>query len=261
MKNMEKTDLRVLSYNIHKGFSSNNRKFILDRIRDSIREIHPFHPDIIFLQEVLGHHESHRQTIENWPAQPQFEYLAHEIWPHFTYGKNAVYTSGHHGNAILSKHPLTFSENIDISTNRLERRGLLHGVIHNPAYSYPIHAICVHLGLLEAERMTQVQRICSRIESHVPHSEPLLIAGDFNDWLVRASRTLQSQLDVSEAFLTLHNTHAKTFPSWLPALRLDRVYYRGLKVKKAKCLTGKPWSELSDHAALYVEFGESPSKK
>ena len=70
----------------------------------------------------------------------------------------------------------------------------------------------------------------------------------------RASKTLEKKLDVREAFLTLTGSHARSFPSWLPALQLDRVYYRGLQAQSAKCLTGRPWSELSDHIALYVEL-------
>ena len=64
-------------------------------------------PDVIFLQEVLGHHEVHKKRVNSWPEQSQFEYLAHELWPHFAYGKNAVYTDGHHGNAILESIPLS----------------------------------------------------------------------------------------------------------------------------------------------------------
>src|SRR5438132_888733 len=109
---MDRKKLRVLSYNIHKGFSSGRGKFVLNRIREALRTVHP---DLVFLQEVLGHHELHSQKVENWPDQPQFEYLADQLWPHFAYGKNAVYTYGHHGNAILSKYPFSFYENIDIS--------------------------------------------------------------------------------------------------------------------------------------------------
>lgn len=248
---MKKERLKILSYNIHKGFSANSKKFILKTIRESIRVVEP---DLVFLQEVMGEHEKHRERLEDWPDQPQFEYLADSIWPHFAYGKNAIYTSGHHGNAILSKYPFSSWENIDISTNRVERRGLLHGVIDIPHHEKPLHAICVHLGLLEAERMKQIQFICDRIESHVPHGDPLVIAGDFNDWRVRASTKLGQKLEVQEAFFTLHGTHARTFPSWLPALRLDRVYYRGLSARSAQCLTGKPWNDLSDHIALVVDL-------
>lgn len=243
--------LKILSHNIHKGFSSGNREFMLHQVRNEIRRVHP---DLVFLQEVLGQHEGHRARVREWPDQSQFEFLADEIWPHYAYGKNAVYSSGHHGNAILSKYPFVSWENIDISTNTVEKRGLLHGVIEVPGHASPLHAICVHLGLLEADRKKQVQWICDRIESHVPHGEPLLIAGDFNDWRMQITRTLQKELEVEEAFLSLANGHARTFPSWLPALKLDRIYFRGLSAVKARCLNESPWSGLSDHLALYVEM-------
>jgi endonuclease/exonuclease/phosphatase family metal-dependent hydrolase len=243
--------LRIISYNIHKGFSSGRGAFILNKIRQALRDVHP---DVVFLQEVLGQHDRHKRRIADWPNEPQFEYLADELWPHFAYGRNAVYTYGHHGNAILSKYPFVFFENIDISTNLFERRGLLHGVVEIPKRKKPLHLICVHLGLLEAERSTQVLKLCERIASHVPHGEPLIIGGDFNDWRQRISATLEKKLDVLEVFRTLYGTHAKSFPSWLPALRLDRIYYRGLVAKKAQCLSTRPWSELSDHAVLIAEM-------
>jgi endonuclease/exonuclease/phosphatase family metal-dependent hydrolase len=248
---MRKKHLRILSYNIHKGFSSGNRRFVLEKIRNAIRGVHA---DLVFLQEVLGEHEVHKKNQKNWPDAPQFEYLADEIWPHFAYGKNAIYSAGHHGNAILSKHPIVFSENIDVSTNRLERRGLLHAKIQLEETETPIHAICVHLGLRETDRGTQIKKLCARIDSHVPHQDPLVIAGDFNDWRSKASDQLSQGLEAKEAFHELHGAHARTFPSWLPALRLDRVYYRGLEAKNAESLKGAPWNELSDHAALYVEM-------
>jgi endonuclease/exonuclease/phosphatase family metal-dependent hydrolase len=133
--------LRVLSYNIHKGFSMGNRRFVLDGIRQAIRETSA---DLVFLQEVLGEHQDHKKKYPEWRKDSQFEFLADEVWPHYAYGKNAIYTSGHHGNAILSKYPFTFFENIDISTNRVEQRGLLHGVIEIPGHKQPIHAICVY---------------------------------------------------------------------------------------------------------------------
>jgi endonuclease/exonuclease/phosphatase family metal-dependent hydrolase len=243
--------LRVVSYNIHKGFSISNRRFILRHIRDAIRRVHP---DLIFLQEVLGEHTGHASRVHGWPEQPQFDFLAHEIWPHVAYGRNAVYGAGHHGNAILSKYPFRFVENIDVSTNKLERRGLLHAIIDVPGRHRPVHAICVHLGLFEAERQSQIRALCGRIESHVPHGDPLVIGGDFNDWRLRASAPLERALEVREAFVHLHGRHARTFPSWMPSLRLDRIYYRGMKARGARTLTGKPWSELSDHVALYAEL-------
>src|SRR5690349_18068205 len=102
--------LRVVSYNIHKGFNMSNRRFILRRIRDAIRDVHP---ELVMLQEVLGEHKHHAERHKDWPEQAQFDFLAHELWPHVAYGRNAVYGAGHHGNAILSKYPFKFVENID----------------------------------------------------------------------------------------------------------------------------------------------------
>lgn len=242
---MEKKSLKILSYNIHKGFKVANRAYVLNAIRDAIRTVHA---DLIFLQEVVGHHERHS------PLMSQFEFLADQLWPHFAYGKNAVYTSGHHGNAILSKYPFSMWENIDISTNKMERRGLLHGVIQIPGQSKPLHAICSHLGLFEVERQTQVHKLCQRIDSHVPHAEPLIVGGDFNDWMGRASGPLEKDLDVREAFKSLHGKHAKTFPSWWPLLKLDRIYLRGVHLQGAWTMAGQPWNDLSDHLALLCEI-------
>ena len=247
--------LRVLSYNIHKGFSTRNRRFVLSRIRDAIRAVSA---DLVLLQEVLGEHTGHAEKHEDWPATPQFEFLAEELWPHFAYGRNAVYSAGHHGNAVLSRHPILAMENIDISTNRLESRGLLHVTIACPGIgARPLHAICVHLGLLESERRVQLRRICARIESQVPHEDPLVLGGDFNDWRVRANRVFRRKLEVIEAHSLLHGAPARTFPSWLPALRLDRIYCRRFRPTRADSLTGRPWNELSDHAARFAELEAS----
>ncbi len=96
--------MRILSYNIHKGFSIGNRDFILNDIKQALRDLNA---DILFLQEVLGDHNDQKCKIPNWQTAIQFEYLADSVWPHFAYGKNAIYPEGHHGNAILSKFPIT----------------------------------------------------------------------------------------------------------------------------------------------------------
>jgi endonuclease/exonuclease/phosphatase family metal-dependent hydrolase len=43
---------------------------------------------------------------------------------------------------------------------------------------------------------------------------------------------------------------ARTFPSLMPLLRLDRIYVRGFNVVEASVHRGPPWSLLSDHLAL-----------
>lgn len=243
--------LKMLSYNIHKGFSVGNLKFVLSHIREAIQEVHA---DLVFLQEVLGDHKHHGKHWSTEVTSGQFEYLADTIWDHFAYGKNAVYDAGHHGNAILSKYPLAKWENINISTNPLESRGLLHGELVVPGLAHHLHVICLHLDLFERGRRVQIEQLSDRIEKVVPQDAPLIIAGDFNDWRVRVSRVLVERLGLREAYQDVHARHARTFPSWLPILKLDRVYTRGFRTLHAESLTGMPWRSLSDHAAVYCEI-------
>lgn len=238
--------LRVLSYNIHKGFSPNNSRYILNEIRHAIRLVNA---DVIFLQEVLGDHNKHQRKHNNWVPGAQFEFLADEVWPHFAYGKNAIYQQGHHGNAILSKYPFNFWENTDVSRFSFSKRGILHGTI-----AENIHVICMHVGLLGMERRPQIKALIDTVESKVPEDAPLIIAGDFNDWRGTIDRRLRKVLGVSEAFREHRGKLAKTFPAALPIFPLDRIYIRNLVIKDVSCLIDDHWQKLSDHCALYAEL-------
>lgn len=239
--------IKILSYNIHKGFTTRNKDFVISKMREAIRLINP---DIVFLQEVLGDHNHHK--IDDWINNVQFEYLAHEFCEHYAYGKNAVYEEGHHGNAILSKYPIISHENLNISTNPMEKRGVLHAIIDFNGSN--VHALCLHLNLLESGRKVQVKKICDRINSHVPINEPVIMAGDFNDWKNKITIKFHEQLGMKEAYLSHHGKLAKTFPSYMPLLQLDRIYYRLINIKDAVHLSGKPWNALSDHIALFATF-------
>jgi endonuclease/exonuclease/phosphatase family metal-dependent hydrolase len=247
--------LRILSYNIHKGFSL-DRRLVLSAIKAAIRTTGA---ELVFLQEVVGENVKHSKKHPDWPVTPQLEFLADEIWPHFAYGKNAVYTEGHHGNAILSRLPILSYENIDISNNRFERRGLLHASVQSPT-GPELHVICVHLDLFEKGRTVQLDRICKRIHEHVPDECPLIVAGDFNDWRENASHLLEKELGVYEVFKHRFGHHAKSFPAWFPFLPLDRVYVRGFECMEARCFTEKPWDTLSDHGALMVALNRQSGK-
>jgi endonuclease/exonuclease/phosphatase family metal-dependent hydrolase len=249
---MADPSIKVLTYNIHKGFSATNLRFILHEIKNSLRRIDA---DVVFLQEVHGEHDIISQNrFEKWPNNRQFEFLADEVWHHHAYGKNVIYKSGHHGNAILSKYPFIEWENINVSMLRSASRSLLHGTIQVPDTDQKIHIICVHLGLFELEREHQFSTLAKRIRSHVPVDEPLIIAGDFNDWRGRAEYYLHQDLGVKEVFKNTHGFYARTFPAWLPVLSMDRIYFRGLDVIHCMHLHGQPWRRLSDHIPLLAEF-------
>lgn len=113
--------LRVLTVNIHKGFSALNRRFVLHELREAVRAVRS---DLVFLQEVEG---------GTGPAGAaavgaQYEFLADAIWSDHAYGRNAVAAGQDHGNAVLSRLPVLYSCNHDMSLPAVEPRGLLHCV-------------------------------------------------------------------------------------------------------------------------------------
>jgi len=251
--------MRILTYNIHKGFSAGDLRLTIHDLRESIRTTKA---DLVFLQEVVGEHPDHKDNHTNWPVESQFEFLADEMWTHFSYGKNAVYEASggrqrDHGNAILSRYPILRSGNIKVSTNSFEQRGILYAVVQSPEWSTPVFCFCVHLDLSMSGREFQLSWLRDRILGAVPAGAPVLICGDMNDWSKKASSLLMDDLGVYEAFQQLNGNYARTFPSWLPLFHLDRIYFRGLSLKSAEVLKGPPWNRLSDHLALLADF-QSP---
>ena len=242
--------LTVLSYNIHKGFTFNNRNFILEKIRTSVRSVNA---DALLLQEVIGEHTGHAGKVDGWPVVSQFEFLADELWPHFAYGKNAVYTKGHHGNAILSKFPITYYENFDISEGPFEQRGLLHAHIQPPE-TEKVHLICTHFGLKQKYRDMQTRALCNYVGKTVPRNEPLIVAGDFNDWRRKITPIVWEKQSLIEAYLNQHRRHARTFPSRKPFLELDRIYFRDIHCVSTHVIRDSNWAMLSDHLPLVATF-------
>ncbi len=244
---MSTDTLHVVTFNIHKGFSAFARRLTVHDLRDKLRAVGA---DVVMLQEVQGMHEQHAVRHADWPAIPQYEFLADSLWSDFAYGRNAVYDHGHHGNAILSRYPIRRWTNEDVSMSPFERRGLLHCEIDVPGWPLPLHCIDVHLGLLGIWRRQQMDRLRSRIEQRVPPGVPLIVAGDFNDWTRRSGWKLSRELGFTEVFEHTSGRAARSFPASMPVLQLDRIYVRGFTVKLAHVHRGRLFAKLSDHTAL-----------
>jgi endonuclease/exonuclease/phosphatase family metal-dependent hydrolase len=244
--------LTVLTVNIHKGFDWFNRRFVLKDLREAVRNESA---DIVFLQEVQGSHELHATRFVDWPTGSHYEFLADTVWKDYAYGQNAVYPAGHHGNALLSKFPILNHANHDVSVgNDSEKRGMLHCVVGLPEPLPALHAICVHLGLSEHHRNEQLQMLCTLIDTAIPEDAPLVIAGDFNDWRLKAHAMLERCAGLQEAFVQSLGRAARTFPARWPLLPLDRIYVRHVTAQRPRVLSSRPWSHLSDHAPLATEI-------
>ena len=181
--------IRVVSYNIHKGRSATGGR---ESLADLRLGLYGLHPDLLFLQEVQGRNE------QQLSLDTQHEYLAAALNMHAAYGCNAVRAQTDHGNALLSRYPILQHENQDISDHRLEQRGLLHALID--VQNISVHCLVVHLGLFAGGRSRQIGALVERIKRLVPDDEPMLIAGDFNDWSNRLAPLFVQQLGLYEVF-------------------------------------------------------------
>ncbi|HUH41476.1 MAG TPA: endonuclease/exonuclease/phosphatase family protein [Castellaniella sp.] len=181
--------IRVVSYNIHKGRSATGGRESLSDLRLGL---YGLRPDLLFLQEVQGRNQTHVNL------DAQHESLAAALRMEAAYGCNAIRPTTDHGNALLSRFPILSFENQDISDHRMEQRGLLHGIVE--VQGREIHCIVVHLGLMAGGRSRQINALVERIARLVPADEPLLIAGDFNDWGNRLAPLFVEQLGLYEVF-------------------------------------------------------------
>lgn len=247
------TRLRVLSYNIHQGLTIHRRQIALSILKEAIRSLEA---DIVLLQEVAGTTHTEMVPGEDEPGVTEFqlEGLADELWPYYAYQKNSIFSGGFHGNAILSRYPIVKWNNIDITVSPLDKRGLLHGEVSLPDRGISVHVMAIHLGLLQFERRRQLKQVCEYIQENLPPESICLLGGDFNDWRQIVSRRLSKRVGMQEAFRSQDSRHARTFPSRFPVLRLDRIYFRGVELKTARCLRGRPWQFLSDHLPLMADF-------
>jgi endonuclease/exonuclease/phosphatase family metal-dependent hydrolase len=237
----ERLALRILTLNAHQGFSVLRRRNVLSEIRDELRadDAH-----LVFLQEVGG------ADGEEVSAH-QYEVLADQVWPQHAYGRNAVTTGGHHGNALLSKYPIVQWHNVDVSVGESEPRGMLHCVLDVPLVPQ-LHGVWVLFGVRESHRLRQIESLLDLIARTIPSDAPLVIAGDFNDWRERAHLQLLRESSLEEIHASANGHPARTFPARWPLLRLDRIYVRNLR-HRPLYLPRRPWANLSDHAPLAGE--------
>lgn len=241
--------LRLVTYNIHKGLSALNRHVTVSLLADALNHIQP---DIVCLQEVQGEHRRRARRFANWPAQAQADLIADQLQLHAHYAAHAQYSWGHHGNAILARWDWQHRAVETLTLHALEQRGLVHGLCQPAGWPQPLHVLSCHLNLLNRHRQLQLQRVMHYVSHHIPPTEPLIIAGDFNDWRLQAGAVMHEHglVDALQAF---GGSPALSFPARLPLLPLDRIYVRGLILRQARVLKGHPWVSLSDHLPLLVD--------
>src|SRR5262249_14843156 len=236
------SDMRLLTYNIHKGVGGTDRRYRLDRIIDVTRAEQP---DLVCLQEV--DRDARRTPHDNQP-----EILADKLQANAAlFQLNHPNGQGGYGNLLLSRWPLVSGHQLSLRYKRRKNRGAQVVVVQTP--QGPLRLVNWHLGLRELERRWQVAHLLHHPAFTQSHRHPTLVVGDYNDW----RNTLGRLRFVQHGFapLTHPATTFRSFPAFLPPLSLDTVYRRGkVRIEAATTVRHRLARRASDHLPLIVDF-------
>jgi len=233
--------MRLLSWNIHKGIGGRDRRYSLARIIDCIEAENP---DLICLQEVdrLVHRSHHDD-------QPRL--LARYFRAHSVFQSNVRVGNGGYGNLVLSRWPVASRHRISLRQGGRKPRGAQLLVVDSPEGG--LHLVHTHLGLAEAERRWQVDRLLGHMLFRSAAAHPTLVVGDFNDW----RDTLWRERFTAAGFrqVTSPASRFRTFPAWLAIGALDKAFVRGgIEVRHARVVRTSLAKTASDHLPLVIDF-------
>jgi endonuclease/exonuclease/phosphatase family metal-dependent hydrolase len=226
------SSIRLLTWNIHGAFGRNPR-FDLSRVIALIQE---WAPDIIALQEV----DSRRK-----PDGDPFQLLQDKLGKHGVHARSITTADGHYGQMLISCCPIRASEVHDISQAEREPRRAIMAEIEAPAGL--VRVVATHLGLSVGERRGQARELLSLAGTSGPTT---VVMGDFNDWLWAGSvhALLARELPGRSRF--------RTFPSFCPLLKLDRIFCRPANALRA-CFSDKRARAISDHLPVIADIALS----
>ena len=222
--------VRVATWNIRGGVGADGR-FDLARV---VRLLERAGPDVVALQEV----DSRRGTGQH---EHPFLLLRQALGEHAVEAKSIVSAHGEYGQILISRWPLSDIQIHDISVPGREPRRAIEAEVASP-YGR-LHMAAVHLGLAFRERRAQTRTLVD-IAQRSPITTVML--GDFNDWIWRGS--VQNAIHRALPARTWH----RTFPSWLPMIRLDRVYCRPRDALVAS-FTDREARAMSDHLPVFAD--------
>jgi endonuclease/exonuclease/phosphatase family metal-dependent hydrolase len=222
--------VRVLTWNIH-GALGRNPRFDLVRV---VKLIERWNPHVVALQEI----DSRREKCD---GKNPFELLQRELGEHGIGAKSITTADGDYGQMLISRWPLNETVIHDISYPEREPRRAIASTIATP-YG-PLRFVATHLGLSTHERRGQATAL---LDIAGQTGVTTIVAGDFNDWLwVGSVRGALSRVLPG-------CTRFRTFPSFLPLLRLDRIYCRPAGAL-THAFTDRAARHISDHLPVIAD--------
>ena len=240
---MSANTVRIVTYNIHKCRGVDRRTDPL-RIAAVLRELGP---DIAALHEVL-----------DLPGRPERD-QASVIASHFEnyesrFGSNRQHFGAAYGNMTLSRFPVRFWRNYDLTWRKRERRGCLRTDVA-VADGRVLHIFNVHLGTGFLERRQQGRTLVSAdILGDPALTGPCVVVGDFNEW-TRGLATKLMAGKFESVDIRAYARFGRTYPGVLPLFHLDHFYFdRRLELKNYKVHRTRAALLGSDHLPLMAEF-------
>tara|TARA_R110002110_G_scaffold66224_11_gene181671 strand:- start:76 stop:765 length:690 start_codon:yes stop_codon:yes gene_type:complete len=224
--------MRFLSWNIH-GFVGTDGQRNPERVDRIITDIAP---DIAAFQEVECRGD---QTACSHTADG----LREAVGDHGHYAWSIITPDRHYGQMLASRYPIQSGKIHDISLKDHEPRRVIEAVIQ-AGKKGRVRVLATHLGLKIRERKHQIAILRRLITSD--SSLPLIVMGDFNNWLMERRKT-------GLAGIMADRTGLRTFPSRFPLLPLDRIWSRPAgMISQAR--TYPEHRKASDHLPLTAEI-------
>jgi endonuclease/exonuclease/phosphatase family metal-dependent hydrolase len=182
-----------------------------DRVAEVLAELEA---DVIGLQEVDSRPESDGGI-------DQLAYLARARGFARLRGPTVMRTSGHYGNALLTRLKVRKARLHDLSLAPREPRGAIDAEL--ALGDLRLRVVVTHFGLRPEERRLQCKRLLERLRA--AEADLCVLLGDFNDWWApaRGVEPLDAHFGPAPA--------VRTFPAAAPLVALDRIW-----VKPAKAL-------------------------
>ncbi len=238
---------RILTYNVRHCLGIDGQ-LSPGRIAEVIASCEP---DVVALQE-LDVNRNRTGGVD------QAQVIADELGMDLHFYPALRVMEGFYGDAILTARPcrLVKAELLPIWGWRafVEPRGALWVSVN--VGGTEIQVLNTHLGLLEAVRLRQVDRLLSPDWlAHPSCRGPVILAGDFNAIPgSRAYQRLAAHLRDAQTWLG-SSRRQPTFPTRAPLLRLDHVFVsRSIEVLKAQAIRTPLARIASDHLPLLVDF-------
>ena len=234
--------MRIMTFNIQHALDYQKQVIDIDLFVGSIKK---FNPDFCGINEVRG-----EGPIEGYTDQTNA--IGDGLGFQRYFGQ-AIMVKGTspYGNAFVSRYPIKSAETVIIpdtddrsEVSNYETRCVIKAVIDVDGAE--ITFLVCHMGLSNAERINAVKTVCSLIDEI---ETPLVLMGDFN--------TYPEDSVLAPLYDRLKDTDEKadvkgmyTYPSYNPDIKIDYIFYRGLKCVGAKTVT----EIISDHFPIVADF-------